>query len=27
VDRAGNESRASEPASGGVPLEGQPANP
>jgi hypothetical protein len=27
VDRAGNESRASEPASGGVPLEGQPTNP
>jgi hypothetical protein len=27
VDRAGNESHASEPASGGVPLEGQPANP
>jgi hypothetical protein len=27
VDRAGNESRASEPASGGIPLEGQPANP
>ena len=27
VDRAGNESQASEPASGGVPLEGQPANP
>jgi hypothetical protein len=27
VDRAGNESHASEPTSGGVPLEGQPANP
>jgi hypothetical protein len=27
VDRAGNESHASEPASGGVPVEGQPANP
>jgi hypothetical protein len=27
VDRAGNQSHASEPASCGVPLEGQPANP
>jgi fibronectin type 3 domain-containing protein len=27
VDRAGNESHASEPASGGVPVESQPANP
>jgi hypothetical protein len=27
VDRAGNESRASEPTSGGVPAAGQPANP
>jgi fibronectin type 3 domain-containing protein len=27
VDRAGNESQASAPASGSVPVEGQPANP
>jgi len=27
VDRAGNESQASAPASGSVPMEGQPANP